>query len=136
MCRRSAKATRTDTIFPYTTLCRSSERERNPLRATVSGDARYNDRLPNTLSPEYRDGRKACAALWLERVKAIDPATLDPRARVSYDVFVNNLEGEIEGYAFRDDLMPLNQFRHMRSEESRVGKECVSTCRSRWEPEH
>src|SRR3546814_14796930 len=23
-----------------------------------------------------------------------------------------------------------------RSEERRVGKECVSTCRSRWEPEH
>src|SRR3546814_16555949 len=24
----------------------------------------------------------------------------------------------------------------MRSEERRVGKECVSQCRSRWEPEH
>src|SRR3546814_16748062 len=24
----------------------------------------------------------------------------------------------------------------MRSEESRVGKECVSTCRSRWSPDH
>src|SRR3546814_13956980 len=25
---------------------------------------------------------------------------------------------------------------HKRSEESRVGKECVSTCRSRWCPDH
>src|SRR3546814_19312208 len=25
---------------------------------------------------------------------------------------------------------------NMRSEERRVGKECVSTCRSRWSPEH
>src|SRR3546814_8429333 len=25
---------------------------------------------------------------------------------------------------------------HLRSEERRVGKECVSTCRSRWSPEH
>src|SRR3546814_13943287 len=25
---------------------------------------------------------------------------------------------------------------HVRSEESRVGKECVSTCRSRWSPYH
>src|SRR3546814_20009366 len=25
---------------------------------------------------------------------------------------------------------------HASSEESRVGKECVSTCRSRWEPSH
>src|SRR3546814_17496814 len=27
-------------------------------------------------------------------------------------------------------------FRHRRSEERRVGKECVSTCRSRWSPSH
>src|SRR3546814_12584902 len=25
---------------------------------------------------------------------------------------------------------------HLRSEERRVGKECVSTCRSRWSPDH
>src|SRR3546814_20720357 len=25
---------------------------------------------------------------------------------------------------------------HLRSEERRVGKDCVSTCRSRWSPEH
>src|SRR3546814_20312247 len=25
---------------------------------------------------------------------------------------------------------------HARSEERRVGKECVSTCRSRWQPSH
>src|SRR3546814_10464683 len=32
-------------------------------------------------------------------------------------------------YAFAD-------FEHSRSEERRVGKECVSTCRSRWSPYH
>src|SRR3546814_5465570 len=26
--------------------------------------------------------------------------------------------------------------KHLRSEERRVGKECVSTCRSRWSPYH
>src|SRR3546814_2950570 len=31
-----------------------------------------------------------------------------------------------------DDLMIINK----RSEERRVGKECVSTCRSRWSPYH
>src|SRR3546814_13195166 len=29
-----------------------------------------------------------------------------------------------------------NETRSMRSEERRVGKECVSTCRSRWSPYH
>src|SRR3546814_3756218 len=43
-------------------------------------------------------------------------------------------------YAFK----PMLSYRHMfhagnfadRSEERRVGKECVSTCRSRWSPYH
>src|SRR3546814_19251798 len=30
----------------------------------------------------------------------------------------------------------LLQARQLRSEERRVGKECVSTCRSRWAPSH
>src|SRR3546814_1291756 len=30
----------------------------------------------------------------------------------------------------------LKQMRANRSEERRVGKECVSTCRSRWSPSH
>src|SRR3546814_17860626 len=30
----------------------------------------------------------------------------------------------------------LSGFLHNRSEERRVGKECVSTCRSRWSPYH
>src|SRR3546814_10995284 len=29
-----------------------------------------------------------------------------------------------------------DQFNKVRSEERRVGKECVSTCRSRWSPYH
>src|SRR3546814_16901084 len=33
-------------------------------------------------------------------------------------------------------LRILDQEYHQRSEERRVGKECVSTCRSRWSPSH
>src|SRR3546814_11110576 len=33
------------------------------------------------------------------------------------------------------DLFPVDGFA-IRSEERRVGKECVSTCRSRWSPYH
>src|SRR3546814_10217937 len=38
-------------------------------------------------------------------------------------------------------MHPMSSTRHTsrlnrRSEESRVGKECVSTCRSRWAPDH
>src|SRR3546814_15567483 len=33
-------------------------------------------------------------------------------------------------------IVRLNYARRVRSEERRVGKECVSTCRSRWAPYH
>src|SRR3546814_13682118 len=32
--------------------------------------------------------------------------------------------------------IPRERIQAQRSEERRVGKECVSTCRSRWSPEH
>src|SRR3546814_9447936 len=36
----------------------------------------------------------------------------------------------------RDRLLPCRHGLRGRSEERRVGKECVSTCRSRWSPYH
>src|SRR3546814_2170256 len=52
-----------------------------------------------------------------------------------------NLRGdwllEIQNHA--DDVGPVLAHPHgcdIRSEERRVGKECVSTCRSRWSPYH
>src|SRR3546814_18784257 len=38
--------------------------------------------------------------------------------------------------AFREITCAVVIKRHHRSEERRVGKECVSTCRSRWSPYH
>src|SRR3546814_19397113 len=46
---------------------------------------------------------------------------------------------EASALAARDALVNLlggAQGRTSRSEERRVGKECVSTCRSRWSPDH
>src|SRR3546814_15449242 len=40
------------------------------------------------------------------------------------------------GIVVGDDLIVEIGVQHGRSEERRVGKECVSTCRSRWSPYH
>src|SRR3546814_4947346 len=48
-------------------------------------------------------------------------------ARVRQRLEKGAARGEI-----RDDVSEI----HARSEERRVGKECVSTCRSRWSPYH
>src|SRR3546814_4734784 len=45
------------------------------------------------------------------------------------------LGGDINLDAGRDILAPVTK-QATRSEERRVGKECVSTCRSRWSPYH
>src|SRR3546814_16693929 len=45
--------------------------------------------------------------------------------------------GVVGANALTEDLHAAagaGRFHHGRSEERRVGKECVSTCRSRWEP--
>src|SRR3546814_20899455 len=41
-----------------------------------------------------------------------------------------------EGQADENPYAEMEISRHARSEERRVGKECVSTCRSRWSPYH
>src|SRR3546814_11423671 len=99
MIRRQPRATRTDTLFPYTTLFRSASSYINmPLL--------------------YPDG--SCVTLRIDR--------LSDRFRVSDN-----------GFAYREieDLGAERSFAGTaRSEERRVGKECVSTCRSRWQQHH
>src|SRR3546814_6924451 len=41
-----------------------------------------------------------------------------------------------EGHTHLVELSPHGHAGRFRSEERRVGKECVSTCRSRWSPYH
>lgn len=82
----------------------------NPVQATFIGDHRYNDRLPNFLAPEYIEESRAFAQRWLDRVKAVGGDGLEGQARLSYEIFVNNLEGDLAGYRFPSQLAPLNQF--------------------------
>src|SRR3546814_11853874 len=60
------------------------------------------------------------------------------QARVGFarghDSTLPDLSDEALGRSIADWLPPLLQ--NIRSEERRVGKECVSTCRSRWSPHH
>src|SRR3546814_1001700 len=59
--------------------------------------------------------------------------------RQSEDSFRNLIEGSIQGILIHDrwKLLFVNRaLATMRSDERRVGKECVSTGRSRWLPYH
>src|SRR3546814_16134838 len=97
MIRRPPRSTRTDTLFPYTTLFRSLSSMVLELLATL------------------------CVAL----------VAVSIGLRLVYGDM--SLEPGIIALILAPEVyLPLRMVG--RSEERRVGKECVSTCRSRWSP--
>src|SRR3546814_10937824 len=121
------RSTRTDTPLPYPTLFRSRSRG----RGGISG-------------PAQAGGARACGGgLALCRLAErgrrpwpVDRATGDlPRG-----VCARRRPGTHGAHRRGSDRSDADRVRQRRaeerSEERRVGKECVSTCRSRWSPYH
>lgn len=89
--------------------------ELNPIQSTFLGERRYNDRLPNMLSPEFREKEKAFEQRWLDRMEKIDAEALSGQDRLSYDMFVRERARELEGFQFPGHLQPINQFYNLAS---------------------
>src|SRR3546814_16092151 len=129
MIRRPPRSTRTDTLFPYTTLFRS------PLLPPLTGVSAADQRLPFTSERERSIARLwsrsalpwsapwsaiafHSALVWQTRRDMIDPVA---PSRLQTIFSQSGLSA--------DDLSgPMAK----RSEERRVGQECVCTCRYRW----
>src|SRR3546814_13810989 len=107
MIRRPPRSTRTDTLFPYTTLFRS---------AAVRHRFAHVDHLQSPNRAVVRD-------------KILQPT---PDGGIGARFFGQHQRLLAGGQA---DELRVEKIRR-RSEERRVGKECVSTCRSRWSPEN
>ena len=86
------------------------ELEMNPLQATFIGDYRYNDRLANSFSPEYRAAEQAMDEEFLARLLEIDREQLGYQDQLSYDIFRLTREQSLEGNQFPFHLIPVNQF--------------------------
>ncbi len=84
--------------------------ELNPLSATFVGDHRFDDRLANNIGPEYREQSEALEREYLARIEAIDVSLLEGQDLLSYRMFLRVRESAIEGFAFPDYLVPVNQF--------------------------
>src|SRR3546814_15147702 len=114
MIRRPPRSTRTDTLFPYTTLFRSSPRSFIPYGAvTALGGGAVSFLEDTTMLPSSNP----TPVLY----------RIDECSDLMADACVCNEQGE---------FIFLSVWARDRSEERRVGKECVSTCRSRWSPYH
>src|SRR3546814_11186116 len=108
MLRRPPRSTRTDTLFPYTTLFRSDSTVYLNIRHRLC-DKRCRILLQwPSVHPANRPYGKQVLGLCRRTARRLGrltpPTTLPPSPA--------------------------------RSEERRVGKECVRTCRSRWSPYH
>src|SRR3546814_20053478 len=109
MILRPPRSTRTDTLFPYTTLMAQPQRIRQWLSArTIATLAVFS--ILAACTPGGRDARPGQAGPPKPVEKPTGP---DEAARQTVAVLVPT-----------------------RSDERRVGKEGVSTCRSRWAPYH
>src|SRR3546814_16924560 len=131
MIRRPPISTRTDTLFPYTTLFRSAGSGVNPKAAAIHialreaidgiGEAPH---FPHFL----KEARGHAAA----KHRRINLKGVIVRVIKSQPV-----ETERDMGLFKRTLFtPVAALVDRRSEARRVGKECVSTCRSRWSPFH
>ncbi len=81
-----------------------------PLEATAIADKRYNDQLPVDISDSYRGKLKAFYQKNLEAIAKYDRAALKGQDVLSYDIFKREMQMQMEGLTFKDNLMPVNQF--------------------------
>src|SRR3546814_13487303 len=122
MIRRPPRSTRTDTLFPYTTLFRSDD----PDAYVPTG---------HQLKAWLFGGQSIAARFALFDLGEFKGATVadlfgDDRYFADADAF----------WTAQNEAIAARRAAYLeegwRSEERRVGKECVSTCRSRWSPYH
>src|SRR3546814_13158034 len=118
MIRRPPRSTRTDTLFPYTTLFRS---RLQPAHAVFA----------HQLGAELgADGALRVGDVVGELHLL---AELEHRLGVLDDLGIQGLRHLV---ATLDRAVGREAAGIGRSEERRVGRECVSTCRSGWSPYH
>src|SRR3546814_11783963 len=139
MIRRPPRSTRTDTLFPYTTLFRSLVISSPPLFK----------------SPRIRRGRPAFLRASAARYPCGDDGGAPSLARygishpprfiwresslVTLSIFGSAIKRYLQALLSGSARTLGERARTTSagsSEERRVGTECVSTCRSRWSPYH
>src|SRR3546814_17383436 len=118
MIRRPPRSTRTDTLFPYPTLFRSMldyRGEDDPLKTKIRQViAAEGDRITDLHVWQLGPGHHAVIVAVVTKARR-EPAVY--RDRLLEVVGISHVTVEVN-----------------RSEERRVGKECVGTCRFRWSP--
>src|SRR3546814_11695824 len=130
MIRRPPRSTRTDTLFPYTTLFRSTGviRNRKFAFAALACTALSSPAFAQDAAPA--DVARGEDAIVVTAARTILPPNALPLTIEVIDKDALDQQLAISG-SVTDAVSTLTP---SRSEERRVGKEGGSTCRSRWSP--
>src|SRR3546814_2747075 len=147
MRRRPPRSTRTDTLFPYTTLCRSSAAREAAVGIGMSPAKRLLAIELPLAAPIVLAGIRTSVTINIGTAaiaSTVGAKTLGTPIIVGLNG--SNIAYVLQGailtglLAIVVDLalgrLATRLQAWTRSEERRVGKECVSTCRSRWSPYH
>lgn len=81
-----------------------------PMEATMAGDERYNNLLPNSLDKKNSDAIKAFFTKYKNEIAQFDDKNLSENDKLSKAILTWECDNNLEGLTFREDLMPLNQF--------------------------
>src|SRR3546814_19841954 len=133
MIRRPPRSTRTDTLFPYTTLFRSTAAHINAGVTLVNLEAVRNTDFSEEVDRYMESNRYTITlgdqqilnAAFYQRIKYL-PVDWN----VHGSMFDKNWRAKNLGISNRLEKEDVE--RAVRSEERRVGQECVSTCNTRW----
>src|SRR3546814_16720772 len=125
MSRRPPRSTRTDTLVPYTTLFRSNWEQQLLAGSTKT----WKDVLQTGF--EFKGDQPASAYSFdVSALGTVAQAIATQSKAQASDVEVQLYQS----VALKDGKQANNAYLQERSKKRRVGKECVSTCRSRWSP--
>lgn len=82
----------------------------DPLQATLQGDPRHNDQLPNTLSEAFRQQYREFTQQWLAKVEAIGSDGLQGQDLLSYQLFVRDARAALAAQAHPSWMLPVNSY--------------------------
>ncbi len=87
----------------------------NPLQATFQGDTRFNDQLPNFLSPASRQQSHDFMVEWLGKVEKVGADGLQGQDLLSYEIFLRDAHVSLAGEQYPTWMMPINQYYNLSS---------------------
>jgi len=81
-----------------------------PLEATMQGDTRYNDQLPNDISGEFLGKTRTFYQTTLDKLKPFDREKLSDEDKISYDILEQELRDQLERAQYHLEYVPFDQF--------------------------